>query len=83
MLGAYEGREWNSSTGSFASGLDSIMEKLHSAEFASCDGKLAQDIVIIPNTTLANQSQNTLDAFTKPNGTFTSGCLNTGDTENL
>lgn len=77
-LGAYGGLSGNNSIGSFASGLDSIMEQLHTAETASCDGKLAEDIVIIANTTVANQSQDTLDAFTKANGTFTSAVLNNG-----
>ena len=77
-LGAYGGLSGNNSTGSFASGLDSIMEQLNSAEFASCDGKLAEDIVIIANTTVANQSQDTLDAFTQANGTFSSAVLNNG-----
>jgi hypothetical protein len=77
-LGAYGGLAGNSNTGSFASGLDSVMEQFHDAAFASCDGKLAEDVVILANTTIANQSQNTLDAITRGAGTFTSPVLNNG-----
>jgi hypothetical protein len=78
ILSAYGAESGGSSNSSFASGLDDAMEKLHSAEFASCDGKLASDVVVIANTTIANQSQNTLDAFTRANGMFTSPVLNNG-----
>lgn len=77
-LSAYGGVSGNSNTGSFASGLDSVMEQFHDATFASCDGKLAEDVVVIANTTRANQPQNTLDAFTKGTGKFTSPVLNNG-----
>ncbi len=72
ILSAYQG---NSGT---ASELDNVMGQLHEVGTASCDGKLAGDIVVIANTTIASQPQNTLDAFTKGNGTFTTAVLNNG-----
>jgi len=69
VLSAY-GAQSGSSTGSFAGQLDDAMEKLHSAETASCDGVLATDVVVITNTTIANQPQFTLDAFTRDTGNF-------------
>jgi hypothetical protein len=54
------------------------MESLHESGTGSCDGKLAEDLTIIPNTTIANQPQNTLDAFTRNNGTYISPVLNGG-----
>ncbi len=63
---------------SFPSELDKVMEGLHNVGTGSCDGKLAEDLIIVPNTTIANQPQNTLDAFTRNNGTFTSAVLNGG-----
>jgi len=70
ILGAWGAASENSSTGSFAGQLDSIMEKAHNAEFASCDGDVATDVVVIPNVVLANQPQFTLDAFTRSAGVF-------------
>ncbi len=78
ILGAYGAAGGGIGTGNFPTELDKIMEDLHSAEFASCDGKLAADMVVIANTTIANQPQNTLDAFTKGNGTFSTAVLNNG-----
>lgn len=62
---------------SFA-GLDFAMEQLHSDQVGSCDGKLAEDTVVIANTTLANQPENTLDGFTRATGYYTSYVMSNG-----
>ncbi|HTE32288.1 MAG TPA: hypothetical protein VK666_18030, partial [Chryseolinea sp.] len=55
ILGGYEASQGNASGQSFAKELDNVMEQMHSSATASCDGKLATDIRVIPNTTLANR----------------------------
>lgn len=69
-LGGYGLASGKSGAGGIATQLDSAMEQLHSAEFASCDGKLADGIVLISNKSIDNLPQFTLDAFTRANGEF-------------
>ncbi len=70
ILSGYGAASGNGGITGFAKELDTQMQRLHSTATASCDGKLASDVVIIANTTIANQPQNTLDAFTKNSGEF-------------
>lgn len=69
ILGAFSAAQGSSQGGAFATTLDGVMEQFHSTAFASCDGKLADEIVVLPNKTLIpNQPELTLEARTHATG---------------
>jgi len=71
ILSGYGAASGNPGAGNFATQLDDAMEKMHSGMAASCDGPVAKDVVIVPNTTtVATLSQFTLDALTRGGGVF-------------
>lgn len=70
ILSAYSASQNNNNGQSFASELDNVMEQMHSTATASCDGKLAADIRVATNITIANRPDLTLEALTHENGTF-------------
>jgi hypothetical protein len=70
FLGGWGALSGNDDTQTYAGQLDTEMQKLHSSMFASCDGKLASDVVILPNTTKADRPEFTLDALTRGTGAF-------------
>ncbi|QHT70766.1 hypothetical protein GXP67_31015 [Rhodocytophaga rosea] len=70
ILSAYSASQGSTGGQSFATQLDNVMEQMHSAATASCDGQLAKGIRIITNTTLVNRPDLTLEALTHTNGTY-------------
>jgi hypothetical protein len=70
ILSAYSAEQGSASGQSFAGQLDNVMEQMHSAATASCDGKLAADIRVITNITLVNRPDLTLEALTHTSGTY-------------
>jgi len=70
ILSAYSASQGNAGGQSFATQLDNVMEQMHSAATGSCDGKLAADIRVITNMTLANRPDLTLEAMTHASGNY-------------
>jgi hypothetical protein len=71
ILSAYSASQGSSGGSSFASQLDDVMEKMHSSATASCDGRLADDILVLTNHTLVNRPDLTLDGLTRSSGSYT------------
>jgi hypothetical protein len=69
-LSAYSTSEGKSGGSGFATQLDGVMSAMHSSATASCDGQLATDMVQIPNKTIANRPDLTLDAHTRQRGVY-------------
>jgi hypothetical protein len=80
ILSAYSAAQGSTAGQSFATELDKVMEQMHSSATASCDGKLADDIVVLTNQTLANRAELTLDALTRASGAYSGTLPNEVDT---
>jgi hypothetical protein len=69
-LSAFGASQGGSGTTGFAQQLDQFMGQFHSVAFASCDGVVATDIVVVRNKTIAEAAQSTLDALTRRTGKY-------------
>lgn len=80
ILSGYSASQGNSGGSSFATQLDGIMSQMHSSATASCDGRLAADVVILTNRTIANRPDLTLESLTRPTGLYEATLPNLTDT---
>jgi hypothetical protein len=80
ILGGYSASQGSAGGQSFATELDNVMQQMHSAATASCDGRLAADIRVLTNVTLVNRPDLTLEALTRASGTFSETLPNDVDT---
>ena len=68
ILGAWGSLAGNQGATDAAGQIDGIMRQFHSTVAGSCDGFLANDVLILPNTPVAGRTDLTLDAWTVATG---------------